>query len=73
MPLRRKFQSARPTTTKVRVLNPKGLLRFYDTLVDIGVIAEKAPSSATCGALDFITNATHSVESRMLYLNSVIS
>jgi hypothetical protein len=26
-------------------------------LVDIEVIAEYAPSSATCGALDFITHA----------------
>ena len=39
-------------------------------LVDIGVIAENAPSSATCVALDFIAHATHSVESRTLYLNS---
>jgi hypothetical protein len=42
-------------------------------LVDIEVIAEYAPSSATCGALDFITHATHSVESRMLYPDFVIS
>jgi hypothetical protein len=31
MPLRRKFQSARPTRTKLRVLDPKALLRFYDS------------------------------------------
>jgi hypothetical protein len=31
MPVLRKFQSARLTTTKVRGLNPNGLLRFYDS------------------------------------------
>jgi hypothetical protein len=42
-------------------------------LVDFDVIAENAPSSATLVALDFIAHAMHSVESRMLYLNPVIS
>ena len=32
----------------------------------IGLISENAPSSATCRALDFITHATHSVETRIL-------
>jgi hypothetical protein len=39
---------------------------FMTALVDIGLISENAPSSATCRALDFITHATHSVETRIL-------
>jgi hypothetical protein len=39
-------------------------------LVDIGLIAENAPTSATCGALDFIAHATHLVESRILWCSA---
>jgi hypothetical protein len=39
-------------------------------LVDIGLIAENAPTSATCGVLDFIAHATHLVESRILWCSA---
>src|SRR5437667_10374779 len=71
----RESQPMRPRGTSVRLRNPKGLLRIFMIahLFTLVRQVKRALGSATCGPSILFLMPKHSVESRMLYPNSVIA